>query len=68
MNTDELLKQHFDQDDKRFDKIDAKLDMLIAVQNKQKGFIAGFSAAYSLLAATVIGLVLYIWRTWTGGS
>ena len=70
MNTDELLKLHFEQDDRRFEagekrmnSIEGKLDVLIAAANKQKGFIAGVSAAFSLLATTIIGLVVYIWQT-----
>lgn len=76
----ELLELHMQQDTQRFDSIDkkldngqtrmnsmdAKLDVLIAAQNKQRGFIAGVSMAFSLLAATVVGLVLYIWRLVTG--
>jgi len=62
MNTDELLKLHFEHDDKRFAAIEQKLDVLIEAQNKQRGFIAGFSAAFSLLVTTVIGLVVYIWQ------
>ena len=43
--------------------IDAKLDALIASANKQKGFIAGVSMAFSLLATTVVGLIVYIWNS-----
>lgn len=63
----ELLELHMEQDKERFDKIEAKLDVLIANQHKQKGFIAGVSMAFSLLATTVIGLVVYIWQKSFGG-
>lgn len=70
MNTDDMLKLHFEQDDKRFEagekrfnSIEGKLDLLIANANKQRGFIAGVSAAFSLLATTIVGLVVYIWQT-----
>jgi F0F1-type ATP synthase assembly protein I len=73
----ELLDLHMEQDKQRFDSIDkqlhegdermksidTKLDALIASANKQKGFIAGVSMAFSLLASTVIGLVIYIWNS-----
>jgi hypothetical protein len=69
----DLLKLHMEQDQQRFESIetrftgiDTKLDVLIANQNKQKGFIAGVSMAFSLLASAVIGLGLYIWRQATG--
>lgn len=62
MNTDDLLKLHFEQDDKRFDEINSKLDTLIEAQHKQRGFLAGFSAAFSLLVTTVVGLIVYIWQ------
>lgn len=72
----ELLDLHMEQDKQRFDaidkqltagdvrmaSIDAKLDELIASANKQKGFIAGVSMAFSLLATTVVGLCVYIWQ------
>lgn len=60
--SDEMLKLHMEQDKERFDSIDAKLDMLIEAHNKQRGFIAGFSAAFSVLAATVVALAGYIWK------
>lgn len=73
----ELLDLHMQQDKERFDaidkqltagdvrmaSIDGKLDALIASANKQKGFIAGVSMAFSLLASMVIGLVVYIWNS-----
>lgn len=67
MNTDELLKLHFEHDDKRFDEINGKLDLLLESHNKQRGFVAGFSAAFSLLATSVIGLGIYIWQKHFGG-
>lgn len=69
----ELLKLHMEQDQQRFESIetrftgiDTKLDVLIANQNKQKGFIAGVSMAFSLLASALIGLAVYVWRLTTG--
>lgn len=59
---EELLKQHMENDKEQFDAINRKLDMLLEAHHKQKGFIAGFSAAFTLLAATVVGLVAYVWR------
>ena len=61
MSNEKWMERHEAEDKERFDKIDAKLDALIAAQNKQKGFIAGFSAAFSLLVTTVVGLIVYIW-------
>lgn len=58
----EMLELHMEQDKERFDKIEAKLDVLIESANKQKGFIAGVSMAFSLLATTVVGLIVYIWQ------
>ena len=63
---DEMLKLHMEQDKERFDAIDAKLDKLLEAHNKQRGFIAGFSAAFSVLATTVVGLVVYIWQRFGG--
>lgn len=64
-----MLTHHMEQDEKRFDNIDErfnaldhKLDVLIEAHNKQKGFIAGFSAAFSLLASMVVALAVYIWQ------
>ncbi len=48
---------------KRMDSIDGKLDELIAAQNKQKGFISGVSMAFSMLAATIVSLIVYIWNS-----
>ena len=62
MSVEKWLERHETEDKERFDKIEAKLDVLIANQNKQRGFIAGVSMAFSLLATTVIGLVVYIWQ------
>ena len=62
MSSDRLLELHMQQDKERFDSIDEKLDTLIAAHNKQRGFIAGFSAAFSVLAATVVALAGYIWK------
>lgn len=59
---DKLFELHMQQDKERFDKIDAKLDALIEANNKQRGFIAGFSAAFSVLATSVVGLIVYIWQ------
>jgi putative heme iron utilization protein len=65
--SDKLLELHMEQDKERFDKIDAKLDALIENQNKQRGFVAGFSAACSILVTSLIGLVIYIWQKHFGG-
>jgi hypothetical protein len=65
--SDKLLELHMEQDKERFDKIDAKLDALIENSNKQKGFVAGVSMAFSLLATTIIGLIVYIWQKSFGG-
>lgn len=68
MNVDEkLLEMHMQQDKERFDAIDTKLDALIEAHNKQKGFVAGFSAAFSLLVTTLVGLLVYIWQKHFGG-
>ena len=64
--SDAMLKLHMEQDKERFDSIEAKLDLLIAAHNKQRGFIAGVSTAFSLLATTVVGLVVYIWQRFGG--
>lgn len=78
--SNELLELHFEQDNQRFESIekkltagdvrmasiDAKLDVLIASANKQKGYLAGISTGFSLLATTVVGLVVYIWQRWAG--
>lgn len=63
----ELLELHMEQDKERFDKIEAKLDVLIEANSKQRGFIAGVSMAFSLLATTIIGLIVYIWQKSFGG-
>lgn len=66
MSLEKMFEQHARDDKEQFDEINKKLDMLIEAHNKQKGFIAGFSAAFSMLIATVIGLVIYVWRQVTG--
>lgn len=63
----DMLELHMQQDKERFDKIEAKIDLLIAAHSNQKGFIAGFSAAFSLLITTVVGLAVYIWQKHFGG-
>lgn len=65
--SEKLLELHMQQDKERFDKIEAKLDVLIEAHSKQRGFIAGVSASFSLLGAAVVGLVLYIWQKHFGG-
>lgn len=78
--SNDLLNLHMQQDQDRFDRIDKqleagdarmknideKLNVLIATANKQKGFLAGVSMAFSLLATTVAGLIVYIWQRWSG--
>lgn len=59
---DRLLELHMEQDKERFDAIDAKLDALLEAHAKQKGFVAGFSAAFSVLGAGLVALVVYIWQ------
>ena len=73
MGDQELLKLHIKQDDERFAAldakiaaIDAKIDMLLEAHHKQRGFLAGFSMAFTLLASAVAGLVAYVWRQLTG--
>lgn len=73
MSNDDLLEMHFAQDkeqfesiNKKFEAIDTKLDRLIEAHHKQRGFIAGFSMAFSLLAASVMAMAAYVWRTMTG--
>jgi len=73
MDDQELLKLHFKQDDERFAAldakiaaIDAKIDMLLEAHHKQRGFLAGFSMAFTLLASAVAGLVAYVWKQLTG--
>ena len=62
MSVEKILELHMEQDQKQFDQINAKLDTLIKANEKQRGFIAGFSAAFSLLVSAVVGLVIYIWN------
>lgn len=62
MSTERLLELHMEQDKERFDAIEAKLDVLIEAHAKQRGFIAGFSAAFSVLAASLVSLIVYIWQ------
>lgn len=62
MNIDDVFKAHTAQDEKEFAEINRKLDVLLEAHAKQKGFVAGFSAAFSLLVSTVVGLVIYIWN------
>lgn len=69
MSVEKWLERHEATDDKRFegidrrfDEVNAKLDEILTSQSKQKGFIAGFSAAFSLLVSTVLGLIVYIWQ------
>lgn len=64
-----MLAMHIEQDElrfsqgeKKFDEINSKLDMLIEAHNKQRGFIAGVSMAFSILASAVVGLAIYIWN------
>lgn len=62
-----LFEEHARQDEKRFDSIEKKLDMLIEAHNKQKGFVAGFAAAFSMLWTALVGLAVYIWQKHFGG-
>ena len=64
--SEKLLELHMEQDKERFDKLEAKLDVLIEAHSKQRGFIAGVSAAFSLLATTIVGLIVYIWQRSVG--
>lgn len=58
----EAFRLHTEQDKVAFAEINKKLDVLVEANAKQKGFIAGFSAAFSLLVSTVVGLIIYIWN------
>jgi hypothetical protein len=62
VETEKLLELHIENDKEQFAMINVKLDALLEANAKQRGFLAGFSAAFSLLASAVIGLGLYIWN------
>lgn len=64
---DKLLELHMEQDKQRFDSIEGKLDVLIEAHAKQRGFLAGFSMAFSVLATSIVGLIVYIWQRNFGG-
>lgn len=67
MSTEKLLELHMEQDKERFDAIEAKLDVLIESHNKQRGFVAGFAAAFTLLWTALVGLAVYVWQRHFGG-
>jgi hypothetical protein len=58
-------EQRFEDIERRLGSIETKLDSVIETQLKQRGFIAGFSAACSVLIAAIVALVTYIWRQYT---
>jgi F0F1-type ATP synthase assembly protein I len=51
-----------DRIDERLDKLDTKLDALSERMASQRGYVAGFASAFTFLASTVVGLVIYIWK------
>jgi hypothetical protein len=48
----------------RIDHLTADVSEIKTTLAKQKGFIAGFSMAFTLLWGMLIGLVVYIWQTY----
>lgn len=67
MSVEKWLEKHEKHDDERFNEINTKLDMLLEAHNKQKGFVAGFAAAFTLLWTMLVGLAVYIWQRHFGG-
>lgn len=69
MSIEKLLEQHTKQDAENFSELREEMrgvredlgEVKLALE-KQRGFIAGFSAAFSLLVSAVIALGAYIWN------
>lgn len=55
-------EQRMDDIERRLGNIEGDLKTVVESMAKQRGFIAGVSVAFSLLATTIVGLVVYIWN------
>jgi hypothetical protein len=76
MSLETQLKAHSDQDERNFDRLSEDLkeiradvkavsQKVVAISQaleKQKGYVAGFASAFTLLMSMVIGLAVYIWN------
>lgn len=58
-----VIEQQLADGKEKMNSMETKIDGLADTMSKQRGFIAGFSAAFSMLATALIGLVVYIWQT-----
>ena len=69
MSFEKLLEQHTKQDAENFTELRDEMkavrsdvgEIKLALE-KQRGFIAGFSAAFSLLVSAIVALGAYIWN------
>lgn len=69
MSLERLLAQHTEQDAENFTELREEFkavrkdvsEIKLALE-KQRGFIAGFSAAFSLLVSAIVALGAYIWN------
>ena len=69
MSLETQLRDHSAQDKENFERISDELKEIRTevkgiseVLQKQRGFIAGFSSAFTLLVTMLVGLVVYIWN------
>jgi hypothetical protein len=56
-----------DRIEEKLDELDKRTADIEQTMAKQRGFVAGFAAAFTLLWGSVIGLGIYIWQKHFGG-
>lgn len=60
------IENKIDTVDQDIDELKAQVTAINVAMAKQRGFVAGFSAAFTFLGATIAGLALYIWHNVIG--
>ena len=63
-----VAEQHIETLDERLRDLQKDVREIRDSLHKQRGFVAGFSAAFSLLWAALAGVGVALWRHITGGG
>ena len=50
----------------KLDELEEDMSEIKQAMAKQRGFVAGFSAAFTMLWAALVGLGIYIWKHISG--
>lgn len=60
------IENKIDTVNQDIEELKAQVTAINMTMAKQRGFVAGFAAAFTLLWATIAGLALYIWHNVIG--